>query len=231
MELTISVCIPCIQEHIYLLKRCVKSIYMQTLLPMEVVISISNITETCHFTENCNFTKTNNIFINTSQYVESLIGVYRDKLNIIILYTSEKKYAGENRNIAIKNSTGDIISFIDADDVMYSNRLNIIETLFRVCTQCICVLHHFSENALDQIEPDQLFNDNSIVDYNFSELIHFGHPSFRKCIFKKYLYSNLPRTQDLDFIQSIIQEYRQNILIYEQKLTCYVSNDSTFLNK
>lgn len=215
MSLTISVCIPCIEEHIPLLKRCVRSIYTQTILPKEVIISISNITDTTLG------------YKNTHNTIENLIGEYRDKLNIIIIYTADKKYAGENRNTTIDIATGDIISFIDADDIMYTNRLNILETIFRVFPLCICILHYFTENVLQAQEPDQTFTEQRIVDYNFSDQIHFGHPSFRRHIFNKYRYSNKPRNQDLDFIQSI-QAYRDRILIYQQQLTCYVSNDSTF---
>lgn len=218
MSLSISVCIPCIEEHIHLLKRCVNSIYQQTLLPKEVIISISNITDTTIG------------FVFTHNMVEDLIGSYRDKLKIYVLLTADKKYAGENRNTAVEFSTGDIISFIDADDIMYTNRINIIHTIFLVCGECICVLHHFTENIANQVEPSQLFDVKNIVDYNFSHQIHFGHPSFKREIFLEYKYSNSARHQDLNFIKSI-QKYRNKILIYKQQLTCYISNDSTFFNK
>lgn len=215
MSLTIAVCIPCVEEHIPFLKRCVKSIHSQTLLPKEVIISVSNITDT-----SLNY-------INTHNTIENLIGTFRDKLNILVSYTCERKYAGENRNTTVDLATCDIISFIDADDIMYSNRLNIIDTIFRVCVQCVCVLHHFTENVLHDIEPNQVFTEQRIVDYNFSELIHFGHPSFTRQLLKRYRYSAQPRNQDLNFIQSIL-EHRDRILVYEQQLTCYVSNNSTY---
>jgi glycosyltransferase involved in cell wall biosynthesis len=213
---TISVLIPCIEKHIQFLGRCIKSIREQTLLPSEVVISISNITEK------------NDSYPNTRIAVEKLIGKYRDKLDIIIYYTSDIKYAGQNRNICVGLSTGDIISFIDADDVMYSNRLNILDTIFRVCPKCIGILHYFTENAALGMEPDQTYEDNKIWDYTFSELIHYGHPSFRRKIFNKYKYSDAHRTQDFGFIETIIPEYREQLLVYRHPLTCYYSNDSTF---
>lgn len=212
--LTLSVCIPCIQEHIYLLDRCVESIYTQSLLPDEVVISISSVDN-----------------MNTQPAVENLIGRFRDKLNIIVYYTSAQHFAGENRNKAVIHSTGDIISFIDADDIMYSNRLNIILTLFRVYPLCIGILHLFTENVLHDTEPDQVFNINSISEYMFSEYIHFGHPSFRRALFDKYIYNNSPRVQDFEFIESILPEHQDNLIVYNQKLTCYVSDDSTFYGR
>ena len=199
MELTLSVCIPCIQSHVYLLDRCIKSIYLQTLLPNEVVISISSV----------------NYLMEMQHQVEALIGKYRDKLNILIYYTSDKKYAGENRNKAIIHSTGDIISFIDADDLMYSNRLNTILTLFRVYPNYIGILHYFTENIIESIEPDQIFDTDYITDYIFTENIHFGHPSFRRSIFNKYLYTAAPRMQDLNFIESLLLEHIDNLKIYK----------------
>lgn len=215
-ELSISVCIPCIQEHVYLLDRCIKSIYNQTYLPFEVVISISNITGGCE-----------SIFY-AQRYVEELLMQYRDRLNILITYTKQQQYAGENRNKCIKIATGDIISFIDADDIMYSNRLNTIVTIFKVYPKCMGILHLFTENNIDNAEPDQSFNTDFMSEYEFSEHIHFGHPSFRRVVYDKYQYSNSPRTQDFDFIESVLPEYLANIIIYNKQLTCYVSDDSTF---
>lgn len=219
MTLTISVCIPCIEEHINFLDRCVGSIYTQTFHPLEVVISISNITETA-----IGFPVTKNV-------VNQMMAKYRDRFNIVVFYTTERKYAGENRNITIDLSQGDIISFIDADDIMYSNRLNIISTIFRMYTGAVCILHYFTENALNDTEPDQTFSSDKISDYNFSELIHFGHPSFKRCIFDTYRYSSAPRTQDMELINALLPEYRDLMFIYQQQLTCYVSNDSTLFSK
>lgn len=219
MTLTISVCIPCIEPHIQFLGRCIKSIYNQIHLPDEVIISLSNIMDKSFDLKD------------TRKAVECQIGQYRKGLNIIIFYTKERKYAGENRNKAIELSSGNIISLIDADDIMLPNRLYIIEKIFRYYPDCIGILHHFIENK-DNIEDlEWNWNENDIKKYRYSDKLHFGHPSFRRDIFNEFKYSNTPRTQDFEFIDSILSKYLNNLYIYEQPLSCYYSRDSTLYNK
>ena len=210
MSLKISVCIPCLSNHIYLLDRCIKSIYKQILHPYEVIVSVSSV-------ENIEETKT---------YVENKIGKYRDRLNIIIIYTTEKKYAGENRNIAIAHSTGDIITFMDADDEMYSNRLWVLFRTFSE-TPCLGLLHHFTENK-EVREESWKFDNGCVKDYEYTDKIHFGHPTFRKEIFDTFTYSNKHRGQDFELLENIVQKLRPQLKIYTKKLSHYNSNDSMF---
>lgn len=212
MSLTISVCIPCISNHIYLLNRCIKSIYTQILHPHEVIISISSVVD----------------IESTKIYVENQIGKYRDRLKIIILYTEEKKFAGENRNIAIKNSSGNIITFIDADDTMYNNRLWIIFRTFDQIPSCLGLLHYFSENE-EMRKETWKFDENMIKDYEYTDKLHFGHPTFRREIFKKFSYSNKHRGQDFELMERIVQRLRPQLRIYKRKLSHYNSNDSMFV--
>lgn len=211
MELKISVCIPCLSDHIYLLDRCIKSVYKQILHPHEVIVSISSV-------QDLETTKTN---------VENQIGKYRDRLKLIILYTSEKKYAGENRNIAISHSTGDIITFIDADDAMHNNRLWVLGRTFSKYQSCLGVLHHFTENEEIRNEKWE-FDESNIKDYEYTDKLHFGHPTFRREIFDKFSYSNKHRGQDFELLENIVQKLRYNLKIYEKKLSHYYSNDSLF---
>ena len=220
MTLSISVCIPCIEAHIPYLGRCINSIYKQIRLPQEVVISLSNITDKSVD------------FFNTKRTVESLIGRYRNKLRIVVIYTQDKKFAGENRNIAVEHSTGDIISFIDSDDCMYSNRLYILEKIFLYYPDCMGILHLFQENQdANSEEPLWNYNENDIHKYQYSPRLHYGHPSFRRGVFNEFKYSNMRRGQDFAFIESILPKYLPNLYIYEQRLTNYISNDSTLYNK
>ncbi|MGL5934539.1 MAG: glycosyltransferase family A protein [Cetobacterium sp.] len=211
---SISVCIPCISKHIPLLRRCIQSIYKQIILPIEVIISVSSVDDED----------------DARDAIEQLIGQFRKRLNIIILCTTEQKYAGENRNIAIAASSGKIVSMIDADDVMYSNRLYVIKRIFDNDNECVGVLHHFSENESVRNEKWN-FDQDYVKSYTYSQSIHFGHPSFLRSLFDKVRYSTVARMQDIKFVDYILPEHRSNLTIYEKKLSHYNSNDSTFYNK
>lgn len=209
-NLTLSVCIPCINTHIPLLDRCVKSIFEQILHPNEVIISISSV-------ENIK---------KTTELVDDMLEKYKTKLVIKVLYTSKKKYAGDNRNIAIRASTGDIISFIDADDIMYSNRLYSIMRIFTMVKDCYGILHYFTENDQPRVAK-WAFDMNDVVQYQYTNKLHFGHPSFRRRLFSEFRYSSMPRIQDIKFIEQLLPKYISNLRIYKKELSIYKSNDST----
>jgi len=235
---TLSVCIPCVEKHVKYLDGCMNSIYNQTVLPDEVIVSISS------------------CVVETIDTVSRILTKYNNRLKFIIIYTEEKKYAGENRNIALKKAGSEIISFIDADDYMYEERIFLIKTIFKEFKGIKCVLHYFTENiippssfssfsssTLDGTDCDgqnnilddsdwdsQKYDQKYVKPYIFLEELHFGHANFHKSIFNdnKYLYSDKPRGQDIEFINNLLPKYHSRILIYQQPLTYYISNRSTF---
>jgi glycosyltransferase involved in cell wall biosynthesis len=221
--MSVSVCIPCTEKHIIYLKDCINSIYNQTTLPENVIISISGIT--------------NNID-DTKKIVDNIIEPFTDKLVFIITYNEKILYAGENRNIAISKSDADYICLIDADDMMHNSRIEIITKIFDKFPKCDIILHHFiknpDSNLLEKNNQKIDFCQNLLISYHFSYKLHFGHCCFRKNIFKKYQYTNKPRGQDVEFIQNFIvdnKDYYNKMFIYEYPLTFYYYDRSSYSNK
>lgn len=214
MENKISICIPCIEKHTPFLYNCIDSINNQSVTPYEIIISISNISD-----------------LKRMDDIKKLCEKIKidSKIPIYIEYTFEKKYAGENRNICINKASGDIISFIDADDIMHKDRIKIIKNIFDKYPNHVGILHYFVENQY--LDTNEEFEQNHLIQYSFSHLLHFGHASFRKKIFDEYKYGSDPRGQDVKFIASILPKYFDNLLIYKKPLTFYMSNNSSYYNK
>jgi glycosyltransferase involved in cell wall biosynthesis len=106
-NLTIGVAIPCYINHITILRDLLNSIEQQTRKPDKVVVS-------------CSSSQTTDI---PSSYFEY-------SFPIIIYTISQVLNAAQNRNIAISQLNTDIVTFIDADDQMHPQRLEIIEQCF-----------------------------------------------------------------------------------------------------
>jgi len=157
----IGVAIPAYNGHIELLFSLLDSIQNQTILPDKVVVSCSSSDDT-----------------DFDNYNEKL-KTYSFLLQIIT--NKEKKGAAQNRNIAAsKLAEMDYITFIDADDIMHPQRIEILLKVFESNDSDI-ILHNFSEFTND----DQLFikkfedneiimkvfesNDSDIILHNFSE--------------------------------------------------------------
>lgn len=105
----ISVVIPCFPPHIKYINTCINSLNKQTYKPDEIIIALSQTTE------------------------EHSINIYnnlKSDMHIKILSTKEKQYAGQNRNRGAIEAIYDIISFIDVDDEIHPQKLEIVKYIF-----------------------------------------------------------------------------------------------------
>ncbi len=210
--ISISVCIPCIYDHIKYLPDCIESIYSQTFYPHEIIVVISNIPE-----EDLHKTKI---------YMDGLQKKYP-----ILIYdlTTAQNYAGTNRNRAVELAQSKIITFIDADDLMRYDRLYILQKIFNMDPDVIGVIHTFYENKFPLSEHKNInFDKEFIKDYAYSQDLHFGHATFLKKLFNEYKYSDKPRGQDIELVHNILEKYIKKLRIYTQPLTYYISSRSTF---
>ena len=118
----LGVAIPCYYGHIGNLFVLLDSIERQTILPNKVVVSISS---------------TGISFENKQTYSFSLE----------IIITEEKQNAAQNRNIAASNlGDMDYITFIDADDVMHPERMEILLEVIKKEGSDI-ILHNFYDES------------------------------------------------------------------------------------
>lgn len=209
----ISVCIPCIEKHVSFLPLCLDSIVAQTYQPYEVVVVVSNIQH-------------------MDQTIEKL-REYKKKyvaLNIIFLPTVDTRYAGENRNAAVQMASGEIVTMMDADDVMHKDRLYILNEFFTKYPDGIGVLHYFLENLYplnDENYKSLVFSPDLVEKYKFSKLLHFGHATYKRILFDEFQYSNRPRGQDVEFVHYLLHKYINNMYVYKENLSYYISNNSS----
>jgi glycosyltransferase involved in cell wall biosynthesis len=130
----IGVVIPCYYGHVNKLFQLLESINSQTIFPNKVVVSSSSTDE----------------LVIDKQY----------KFDLEIVATTENLNAAKNRNKASsKLSDMDYITFIDADDIMHPQRIEILLHTIKHYDSDI-ILHNF------QIEP---FNKEQLFE-NFDEI-------------------------------------------------------------
>lgn len=173
--LKVGVAIPCYIYHLPKLQFLLESIANQTVKPDYVVVS-------------CSSTKSDNV------EVQQLISTYSPKFNLTILTTQERKNASENRNIAsryLRQLQVDIISYIDADDLMCSQRLEFIKSIFEK-TDALIILHSYVYDKKDESLSDLQFDYGKLVRAptgcalhieDYSKKIHHGHSSIRSEVF------------------------------------------------
>ena len=135
----IGVAIPCYVGHIDKLRNLLDSIDNQTRLPDKVVVS-------------CSSTIDHQVFPNY-------------KFPFEIVYDEAKKNTAQNRNIAAERLLdNDIISFIDADDIMHPQRIEFIERAFEGGADI--VLHNFENYENDTNVKSMPLFDTCNIYYN-----------------------------------------------------------------
>jgi glycosyltransferase involved in cell wall biosynthesis len=198
------------------LYNCLESINNQTKLPDEVVVSLSDLED---LEEEI-----------IKKEVDNKILCFQN-LKIKIIYTTKKLFTGENRNIAIENSNGDIICLIDADDRMFKNKIDFTTKIFEnLKDDCVCILHNFSRANCISVKEDAKFNINSIkdIDENNHSRVHYAHGAFRREVFNEHKYSIKGfRGEDREFILRIMSFYRERIKLYCEPLSYYQQQYST----
>ena len=168
----IGIAIPAYVGHINKLFDLLDSIEKQTRLPDKVVVSCSS---TSSFTNNKD---------------------YSFPLEIILI--SEKNNASKNRNIAISRLTDmDYVTFIDADDIMHPQRIQILLTVFEAYNSDI-ILHSYVDNKCEFQTFERInVRINSLVrchtgcirhlDFQYInvEFIHHGHVTVNRHVLDK----------------------------------------------
>lgn len=130
MTLTIGVVIPCYKPHIGLLKRMLDSIEAQTKKPDMVIVSCSSSEES------------DNPYKQSDYSYPLKIYTHRTKKNI-----------AQNKNFGTRLIQTDIITYIDADDIMHPQRIEIIYNGFIRNPNLKLLLTSFRLNPTDLTFP------------------------------------------------------------------------------
>ena len=117
-----TVCIPCFPRDTHLLGPLLDNIDRQTILPLRVVISHSEMTS------------------EEAKQLGASIGQNRPYQLVILNYIG-KMNAAANRNRAIEWSVGEYLSWFDTDDYMFPQRLEVLAAVMENMADVQIVVH------------------------------------------------------------------------------------------
>lgn len=188
----IGVSVPCYYGHIPHLTNLLDSIENQTHRPDKVVVSCSSTKE----------------LFETKQY----------SFPLEIIITEDHKNAAQNRNIATaKLNDMDYITFMDADDVMHPQRIEILIKAFQE-TGCDIILHNF-------LMDDSEFNHIETIDMRINELTQCYSGCIRHVDIYKY------QSQMIHHSQSSIKKHIFDIVQYPEEKEFTRREDCIFCNR
>ena len=215
---SMSVCVPCYPRDTHKLKNLIKSINNQTVLPDLIIIGHSE--------------------FNDKQAKDLMNKYLNSKVKVKVVNTENKQFAAGNRNMAAYANTNDYITFIDADDIMLPNRIEVLKLIIKKYKP-YSILHNYTS------DPNYKYNYN-IKDVKLgkemykigkadkdtihltSVAVHHAHITIHKNTFKNVKQNNKKkyfRMEDSKFVRDILEYYGKNnkTLIYINiPLTYYI---------
>ena len=225
----ISIVIPCIPRDIKYLDRLMESIKNQSYKPYEIILAFSGINST----------------LDINKLNDSLIEKFN--LPIKFSYTNKICNASTNRNRGGKLCSGDIITFMDADDVMYPDKLLYINTYFNKYKPKL-FLHSYSK-GYDNFESRKdvdIFFGKTIYDVSLrvqkkhklpclplgdtrGNGVTHGHPTIASEVFNNINFNeNMKVAEDCFFIYEILNFYGRKddtAIFIDIPLSQYVKHD------
>ena len=207
---TVSVIVPCYYKHFNLLPELLQNMTMQTVLPEEVVISISE--------------------------CEKIDSKDRDKVTSIsypfkvrYLFHKEKKYAGENRNCACEKAIGDIFIMQDSDDIPHPQRIEIIKQFFQKYN-VVHIVHKFFypyQNKGDDTEMLLTVNkirrcfvtEQYLKKWKVFGRVSNGEVAIRRLVFSKIHWSDDQTGEDIDFNCRVVDLFHKSLIIDADLIT------------
>lgn len=207
----ISIVVPCIPRDVKHLDRLLNSIKNQTYKPHEIIIAMSGQSDK-----------------ESEKLKQNLIKKY--ELPIKFSNVENKQGASANRNRGAKSCSGDLITFIDADDVMYPDKLLYVNNIYNKY-QPKLFLHGFSLGYKKFYSPDMFYSTmfgTQLYDIAKNTEKHnkhggilrgitHGHPTVSRDVMKKINFNEqLKVGEDTTFVREVINHYgrKENTAIF-----------------
>ena len=228
-----SLCVPCHYGHLACLKVLLLSLHLQERMVDEIVISFSSVPPQIEVMHLC-----------------AILQPLVPDCTLHVCVSHCVLHAGTNRNICMEKSRHDILIFMDADDLMHSNRIRIVYEIMINNPNLASLLHSYarpSKHASRSVE-DVVYSEvkgielyDSVRDWSGStstaqtssafDIVH-GHPVVRRSRLQPYdiVYTDVRRGEDVLFNQTILKALGRSddtMMVISTPLTIYLQENSS----
>lgn len=220
-EMKTSVIIPCCGKHFQFIPSLLEYYAQLSTLPNEIVISLSNVEH-----------------LEKEQIDEVENHFWPFQLKII--RHAGKKSAGQNRNIACENSSGDIILCQDADDIPHPQRVEIIKYIFENY-EIDHLIHKWANSDYCFLPYDlnklKILRCKTYAQADSHHFIHNGNICITREVAKKIKWEGTFSVgEDVRFNKKVYQLFNNNavllapLLIYRKELSSFKKDSLKSLN-
>lgn len=210
-----SIIIPSYNRYMTM-KKCLESLEKQTFKDFEVII-----------VDDCS---TDDSFEKLKEYKKE------SKLNIKLLKNDRNLGAGLARNNGIENADSEFVIFIDSDDYIDNNALQILnEILINNKVDCI-MFDYIKKTPTIEVKRKSLLIEKKSGVINKSDALIYSNNSiwgkvYSLKIIKEYniKFPNLKRNEDLPF-NRLVLSFSNSIYYYNKPLYYYVHTKDSLIN-
>ncbi len=212
ISLKTSVIIPCVPKHFPLIHPLLEAYAQQTLLPDEIVISLSE----AHLV--------------TLDLISSIQNTSWP-FSLIILPNPDKCSAGKNRNIACSRASGALILCQDADDLPHPQRVELVKWLFENYTlDHLMHLFTFSESDFLPLDKENL---KITLCKTYSQMASIrqttnGNVCFTKNVFNRVHWRDSPKIGEDKLFNAHIYALFHHKIVLHAPLLLYRNTLSSF---
>lgn len=210
--MNISLIVTLYPPHFKYIVDLIKNIEQFTLLPSEVILSVS-------------------------EYNDTFPTINSSILNIKLLPINIKQNAAQNRNRAIQVALGDYICIVDGDDLVHLKKLEICSNIIKNNPEVTLLLHNYDNFKYQTWNFNKSIDDSNIklhecfINPLSSNLmtkpteinIHHAHIFFKKDIFNDIKYREdifYERKEDGFFCQDVLRRFG-NVYMIDLPLVGY----------
>jgi glycosyltransferase involved in cell wall biosynthesis len=184
--------IPCAAEDAVFIAYLLRSVNYQSLLPVEVIVSISGIDPA------------------SSQRHERRWRAELDAaVPLYVLDRASPAFAGPNRQRGAEVARGEVVSFFDADDLQAPRRLEKVAEAF-IDDGIKAAFHRFTlENVNRYPEPDE-----TAWFEGAAKMYHRGWISVRKDVTHSIHWGNEPRAQEFSYLDRFVHLFGKHAIAF-----------------
>lgn len=209
-----SIIIPCF-NCFHLMKRALESLESQTFQNFEVLI--------------IDDASTDDSFEKLKQYQQN------SKLNMILFQNAENLGAGRTRNIGLQNATGKFVTFMDADDLIENNLLEVLNQIFEMEKADCIIFDYFLKTKNNLLQQKSLFKVPKGQVSKSDALIYSTGSTWGKAYLleniknNKIEFPNLIRDEDMPFNKLAISVC--DVIYYcDKPLYYYIENEESLMH-
>ena len=203
----ISIIIPVYNKEKYL-KKCLKSILNQTYKNLEIIIIDDK---------------------STDKSLE-IINSFKNTDKRIKVYTHKHSNISSIRNYGLKKVTGSYVLFIDSDDYIEKNMIEILYENLKIAHADISICNYNNKDS----EKNFIFDSNTALNLLFNNKRGIGFGLWNKLISKDILtnqkFNNYKIGEDLDFTYRLLKKSNLKITYIDKTLYHYIKRTNSITN-